>query len=95
MQYFRDLAHAEFDLRKLRADTSRAQYVTELVLEVAQEEKADMPPELLQALTRGLFASSGRSRDPKHPVEMALDGVGRVKKAKISPTGGVDVEMVS
>lgn len=92
VRHFRDLADAEFDLRKLRADTNRAQYVTELVMEVANQEKVELPDGLLVALTRGLFGGRDRLSEPRHPIDTALQKASRLKKAKVS-TGGLDVEM--
>lgn len=75
-RWFRDHANQEFLASRYRADMLRASWTAELAAELQKKEKGEIPPELLQAMTRGLFAPTTEA-SPEHPFEQVLSMVRR------------------
>lgn len=75
-RWFRDHANQEFLASRYRADMLRASWTAELAAELQKKDKGQIPPELLQAMTRGLFAPT-TDASPDHPFEQVLSMVRR------------------
>lgn len=64
-------AHAEeeFRLKRLDLDVDRASWLVEVMLEWQRENQGEMPSELLEQLSAGLFEQPGAHGGLRHPVE--------------------------
>lgn len=91
-QWFSELARAEFANRKLKLDVLRANWIAELFLESKASEKIDLPDSLLISFAQNLFTDFDWSHRVQHPADQMLDMLGKTKKLKISPQGGVHLE---
>jgi hypothetical protein len=69
-RWFRDHANQEFLASRYRADMLRASWTAELAAEL-QKGKGEIPPELIQAMTRGLFVPSLEA-PTEHPLEQVI-----------------------
>jgi hypothetical protein len=64
--WFRQHAEEEFALKRLDLDVDRASWIVEMMLEWKDEKGAPIPPELIDRLTRNLFASDRRGETVIH-----------------------------
>lgn len=67
--WFRQHADEEFRLKRLELDIDRASWVVEMALEWKEEKGTEIPQELIDRLTKGLFTDRGKQEKPKHPSE--------------------------
>ncbi|WP_417378326.1 hypothetical protein [Gimesia sp.] len=79
----------EFELQQFNLDISRANWVIESCLEWKKETESDVPPELLDAMTRNLFKSKlDDSENVIHPAdELASAILGSSSKMKLNIAG--------
>lgn len=79
----------EFELQQFNLDISRANWVIESCLEWKKETESDVPPELLDAMTRNLFKlKSDDSANVIHPAdELASAILGSSSKLKLNIAG--------
>lgn len=75
-EWFRRHADIEVMARLYRSDMVRANWIAELVSELESEGDAEVPEELIRALTRNMFAPSIQVSSTEHP----LDSLGEVLK---------------
>jgi hypothetical protein len=69
-QWFRQHSEGEFRLRRLDLDIDRASWVVETAFEWKEEKGTEIPPELIDRLTRNLFvADEVDRRGVRHPGE--------------------------
>jgi hypothetical protein len=70
-------AHAdeEFRLKRFDLDVDRASWLVEVMLEWKAAEGGEIPNELLERLSNGLFEPAGQSESLQHPVEHVLAGL--------------------
>lgn len=76
---------------KYSVDFNRADWLTELVFEYA-EQKKEFPAELMNRLSQGLFSDMSWSKQNIHPAEDILEFVKRIGKIKVDKDGAA-VEM--
>lgn len=81
-RWFREHSEGELAARRYRADIVRANWLAELVSERAQASD-DLPPELLEAYTRGLFHGSTAIAEAEHPFEQITGLIRRAKKLEV------------
>lgn len=74
-QWFRQHADEEFRLKRMSLDVDRASWVVETAMEWQAQNKAEIPPQLLEQLTRDLFMTSGQSTGVRHPAEDLANAV--------------------
>jgi len=68
-QWFREHAEEEFRLKRLDLDIDRASWMVEMMLEWKEEKDSPIPAELIDRLSRNLFAADGKERPPaQHPA---------------------------
>lgn len=68
--WFRQHAEEEFNLKRLDLDVDRASWIVEMMLEWKDEKDAPIPPELIDRLTRNLFALDRRGETViRHPAQ--------------------------
>lgn len=67
--WFRQHADEEFRLKRFELDIDRASWVVEMALEWKDEKGTEIPKELIDRLTRGLFSDQKDAKIPKHPSE--------------------------
>lgn len=90
--WFRQHADEEFQLRRLELDVDRASWVTELALEY-RDEKGDVPAELLDRLSAGLF-SPYVTQAVKHPSQDLLSAIlGASTSLKLALPGGIEANL--
>lgn len=66
----REHADEEFRLKRLDLDIDRASWMVEMMLEWKEEKDSPIPPELIDRLSRNLFAGDGRETRPvQHPAQ--------------------------
>ncbi len=96
-QWFRQHADEEFRLKRLELDIDRASWVVETVLEWKEIAKdSEIPPELIERLTRNLFADSYSPDIARHPYEdlAALIGASAAVNVK-TPFGDLSLDRKS
>src|SRR5262249_52895038 len=74
-QWFQKHADEEFRLKRLDLDIDRANWLVELALEWKNITKSEIPPELIDKLSRSLFATHDTESIDIHPVETLLSSV--------------------
>lgn len=75
-RWFREHADIELFAGKYGADMVRAAWIAELMAETRQEDKqAELPPLLLEALTRDLFRPVATTPEQLHPMESAMKAI--------------------
>lgn len=67
--WFMRHADEEFKLKRFELDFDRASWIVEMALEWKDEEKRELPPELLKALAANLFADNEPVTRANHPYE--------------------------
>ena len=73
-RWTREHADAEISRRRYRADAVRANWLAELVSEAYEQERGNpLPPELIAAFTRNLFADPVAGPETLHPLERLVD----------------------
>jgi len=86
---FQRLAVTELRTHALRQDVMRASWFAELLFEYKDEngKSAILPPEIVQAMTRNLFADIGEPELANHPVDDIMRIMRRMKSVDISNDG--------
>lgn len=90
-QWFQRHANEEFRLKRMELDIDRASWFVEMAFEWKEEKGEDIPAELIERLTQGLFGED-KGDNPVEPVDslaQALVGAARFK-AKLGD--GTEVE---
>jgi hypothetical protein len=67
--WFRQHADEEFRLKRLSLDVDRASWVVETAMEWQQQNNGPIPAQLLEQLSRNLFATGPTAAPVRHPVE--------------------------
>jgi hypothetical protein len=67
--WFMRHADEEFKLKRFELDFDRASWIVEMALEWKDEEKRELPPELLKALAANLFVDNEPINRANHPYE--------------------------
>jgi hypothetical protein len=88
--WFRQHAEEEFRLKRLDLDIDRANWMVEMMLEWKEEKASTIPPELIDRLSRNLFAADAGDKGPvQHPAQDALAALLQVSTSMTLPiTGG-------
>jgi hypothetical protein len=68
-QWFRQHADEEFRLKRMGLDVDRASWVVETAMEWQHENQEAIPVQLLEQLSRGLFARHDSAAKVRHPME--------------------------
>jgi hypothetical protein len=93
-RWFRQHADAEFMFKQLELDINRASWVVEMALEWKDEQGLELPPELLERLTRNLFKQSSQDSDGiEAPPDLASVLLGSAATLKIKAPSGAEVEL--
>lgn len=91
-RWFRQHADSEFNYKQLELDINRASWVVEMALEWKEEKGTEIPPELLDRLTRNLFKGiSNDGGDSDSPPDVASILLGNASKVKFK-AGDSEVE---
>ncbi len=86
-------AEAEFKVRQFQLDVERASWAVESALEWKDTPDGKMPPELLQSITRGLFAEERQSTQEVRPAdELASALFGSAARVRLA-TGNSEVDL--
>ena len=84
----RQHADEEFKLRQLELDFDRASWLVEMALEWKEERGAEIPKELVDRLSRGLFVKGSSKGELKHPAQdLASSLLGASAALKIDVPG--------
>lgn len=87
-QWAAQFANTEHSLRQFHIDISRANWVVETCLEWKKEHQSDIPPELVESLTRGLFADRSPATHVIHPAdELASALMGSASRLSLDVAG--------
>jgi hypothetical protein len=87
--WFRQHADEEFRLKRLALDLDRASWVVETAMEWQQQNKAAIPGQLLEQLSKGLFAAGGSTSSVRHPIEdVASAAFSTASSLKVKLPGG-------
>lgn len=80
-QWFQRHANEEFRLKRMELDIDRASWFVEMAFEWKEEKGEDIPPELIERLTQGLFGDgpTEHSVEPADSLAQALLGAARFK----------------
>jgi len=93
-RWFRQHADAEFNFKQLELDINRASWVVEMALEWKEEKGTELPPELLDRLTKNLFRDvSQTSNDTDNPPDIASLLIGSASNVKFKAGNGTEVEL--
>lgn len=93
-RWFRQHADAEFMFKNLELDINRASWVVEMALEWKEEKGRELPPELLDRLTRNLFKQQSQESDGiETPPELASVLLGSAANLKIKAPSGAEIEL--
>lgn len=85
-QWFMKHAEEEFKLKRLDLDIDRANWLVELAMEWKNLTKSEIPPELVNRLSRGLFVAEGLKDIDIHPAETLISAVmGRDGQVDLEP----------
>ena len=68
-RWFQRHSDEEFRLKQFALDIDRTNLVTEMALEFKDEEGINLPSELIEHFTQGLFIQGRRTKPLKHPTE--------------------------
>lgn len=95
--WFNLRARAEADIRTFRVDWLRASWLVELLFQWRKPTDGgaapkDMPPEVLHALSRGLFSES--QEEEADAMKRLLGALPKVKRVDFGKIAGVEVERV-
>lgn len=93
--WFRRHSDEEFRLKRFALDIDRVNLVTEMALEFKDEEHLDVPSELIDRFTQGLFIESERTKSAKHPSEdliSALIGASAGLRLKVPGFGEITLD---
>lgn len=91
--WFRQHADEEFRLKQLDLDIDRASWVVEMALEWQGEKDAQIPTDLVEKLSQGLFDRTGGGR-PKHPTEDVLSALlGASSDLKVTLPGKIEAAL--
>lgn len=82
-QWFRDHAAEEFRGKAMLLDIERASWVVESALEWRKKDGKEIPPELLDRLTRGLFQYRDQTPESSTASEVAATLLGSASKLKL------------
>lgn len=92
-QWAISFASTEQSLQQFHIDVNRANWVVETCLEWRKETKSDIPSQLIESLTRGLFAGRENVTPVLHPAdELASALMGSASKLSLN-VGGNTVEI--
>lgn len=92
-RWFRQHADAEFMFKQMDLDVNRASWVVELALEWKDEQGREIPPELLERLTRNLFRQSSTPEDEDTgPTDVASILLGSASNLKVKAPTGAELE---
>lgn len=84
----RQHADEEFKLRQLELDVDRASWLVEMALEWKEERGTEIPKELVDRLSRGLFVKGSTKGDLQHPAQnLASSLLGASAALKIDVPG--------
>jgi hypothetical protein len=87
-QWATSYATTEQSLQQFHIDVNRANWVVETCLEWRKETKSDIPTELIDSLTRGLFAGRDAVTSVLHPAdELASALMGSASKLSLNVAG--------
>ena len=90
-QWFQRHADEEFRLKRMELDIDRASWFVEMAFEWKEEKGEEIPLEIIERLTQGLFTedSHGHSVEPADSLAQALLGASRFK---VKTPDGTEVE---
>lgn len=92
-RWFRQHADAEFNFKQLELDINRASWVVEMALEWKDEKGKELPPELLDRLTKNLFKDvSQPNADADSPPDIASLLLGSASSVKFKAGNGTEIE---
>jgi hypothetical protein len=84
----RQHADEEFKLRQLELDVDRASWLVEMALEWKEERGTEIPKELVDRLSRGLFVKGSSKGEIQHPAQdLASSLLGASAALKIDVPG--------
>ena len=93
-RWFRQHADAEFMFKQMELDVNRASWVIETALEWKSENKAELPPELLEPIAHNLFRSSGEKTDCSDaPLDLPTMLFGASSSLTIKGPNGVEFNL--
>ncbi|WP_163998661.1 hypothetical protein [Pyxidicoccus caerfyrddinensis] len=94
-RWFQSHADEEFRQKRFDLDLDRASWVVEMALEWKEEKGTEIPNELLNRLSDGLFVAVDVKRDePLHPADQLASAIfGASAGATIELPGGTKVEL--
>ena len=82
-RWFREHADAEFAAKRYKADVLRASWIAELIHEWAKDGKGEIPKDVIDSFTFGLFRDASPSRVDAHPLEDITSLVKRATRIDI------------
>ena len=87
-------ATEEFKLKRLDLDIARASWLVEMVMEWKDEKNTEFPRELLNKLSRSLFAEEKPREDNLHPAEILASTIfGAASGVKLKLPNGVELSL--
>jgi hypothetical protein len=80
-RWFEDHARAEFNNKKLQADTLRASWLVEMFFEWKDKKEVGIPDHLLNQLSEGLFKPADKEPENLHPLDQLFAMMRRARIA--------------
>lgn len=90
-QWFQRHADEEFRLKRMELDIDRASWFVEMAFEWKDEKGEAIPSELIERLTRGLFADNRGDR-PVEPADSLANALIGAARFKVKLTDGTEAE---
>lgn len=88
-RWFERHADEEFRLKRLDLDFDRASWVVEMALEWSEENQEELPPELLERISAGLFTTFEEEAPQLHPADqLASKLMGSAAEVTLDLPGG-------
>lgn len=92
-QWFQKHANEEFRLKRLELDIDRASWFVEMAFEWKDEKGEQIPIELIEKLTAGLFEHERGEDAAQHPVESAMESLLGPTRFKFTTPDGSSMEV--
>jgi len=93
-RWFEKHSDEEFKLKRYEIDLDRASWLAEMAFEWKKEKGEEIPTELIERLSRNLFAYEEKESEPLHPSEQLAEAIlGAASSVSLKVPGGAEVHL--
>jgi hypothetical protein len=93
-KWFEKHSDEEFKLKRYEIDLDRASWLAEMAFEWKSEKGTEIPPELLEHLSKNLFTYEEKDQTPLHPSEQLANAIlGVASSASLKIPGGTELHL--